>query len=87
MKFKKYITEAKAVHWKKSRFSTYAACDKRGAENLKLENCKHTDDYSKVTCKKCQKEVMMVKRVNKSVFEQEYLTESNMSIKTKRSKI
>lgn len=70
MRFRRYIQEnTKTVHWKKSKFSTYAACDKRGAENLKLENCQHTDQYQKVTCKKCQKEVMMIKRVNRTVFE------------------
>jgi len=47
------------VHWKKSKFSTYAACDKRGADTLRLENCKHTDDISKITCKKCRKQYLM----------------------------
>lgn len=64
MKFKKYILEKKGgvTHWKKSKWSEFSACDKRNAENLRLSNCKHTDDYTEITCKKCKKEVMSVKR-------------------------
>lgn len=60
--FRQILIEAKAVHWKKSRFATYAACDKRAAENLKLENCKHTENPPDISCKKCQKEYMALKR-------------------------
>lgn len=62
MEFKEYLKEAKVVHWKQSKFSKYAACDKRKAESLHVDNCKNTEDYSKITCKKCKKEVMSVKR-------------------------
>jgi hypothetical protein len=59
----KYLVEKKGVtHWKKSKWSEFSACDKRNAENLRLSNCKHTDDYTEITCKKCKKEVMSVKR-------------------------
>lgn len=69
MRLKQYITESKVVHWKKSKFSKYAACDKRGAEKLKLENCKHTLDYTEITCKKCKKEVMgQGKKIHASDF-------------------
>ena len=64
MKFKDYITEAKVTHWKQSRFSTYAACDKRGAEKLKLDNVKHSSDVSKITCKKCRKEYCGIHKDN-----------------------
>ena len=59
-----YINEAKVVHWKQSKYSKYAKCDKRGAENLKLENCKHSEDVSKITCKKCQKDYIGIKKDN-----------------------
>jgi hypothetical protein len=59
-----YINEAKVVHWKQSKFSTYAKCDKRGAEALKLSNCKHTEKPIEVTCKKCRKEYMGLRNPN-----------------------
>ena len=72
MKLKQYLIEGKVVHWKKSKFSKHVACDKRGAEKLSVDNCKNTEDYTEITCKKCKKEVMSVKRnggwVNASDF-------------------
>ena len=60
MKFKQYINESQVIHWKKSKFSEYTACDKKGSSNLKLSNSKvkHTDNPNDITCKKCQKEYL-----------------------------
>ena len=58
MKNFRELLEAKVTHWKKSKWSEFAACDKRGADALKLKNCKHTDDIHDITCKKCRKEYL-----------------------------
>jgi len=64
LKFKEYLKESKVVHWKKSKFSKFAACDKRGAESLSIDKCKNTEKAEDVTCKKCRKEYMGLGRYN-----------------------
>ena len=59
MRLRQYIIEAKEkVHYKQSKWSKYALCDKKHSDNLKLTNCKHSMNYTEVTCKKCIKEIM-----------------------------